>query len=118
MLLQAVRDAHAEEFLAQLPPGLTTRIGENGVRLSKGQRQRSAIARALVHNPRVLILDEATASLDTVSEALIQAALKNLMRARTTFVVAHRLSTIRQAHRLVVLNHGQIIEVGSHTNAL
>lgn len=113
-LKQAVYDAHAEEFISQLPQGINTLIGENGARLSGGQRQRLAIARALIRNPRVLVLDEATASLDTVSEAMIQAALTNLMQGRTTFVVAHRLSTIRQADRIVVLDRGQIAEIGSH----
>ena len=117
-LKQAICDAYAEDFIAQLPQGLNTPIGENGVRLSGGQRQRLAIARALIRNPRVLILDEATASLDTASEAMIQAALTKLMQGRTTFVVAHRLSTIRQADRIVVLNQGQIQEIGNHHQLL
>lgn len=117
-LKQAIRDAYAEDFIAQLPDGLNTFIGENGARLSGGQRQRLAIARALIRNPRVLILDEATASLDTASESMIQAALTTLMQGRTTFVVAHRLSTIHQADRIVVLDQGQIIEVGNHHQLL
>ena len=117
-LRQAIRDAYAEDFIAQLPLGLNTLIGENGARLSGGQRQRLAIARALIRDPRVLILDEATASLDTASEAMIQAALATLMQGRTTFVVAHRLSTIRQADRIVVLDRGRIVEVGNHCQLL
>ncbi len=117
-LKQAIYDAHAEDFIAQLPAGLNTPIGENGARLSGGQRQRLAIARALIRNPRVLILDEATASLDTASEAMIQSALAKLMQGRTTFVVAHRLSTIRQADRIVVLDHGRTEAIGSHAQLL
>jgi ATP-binding cassette, subfamily B, bacterial len=115
---RAIRDANAEEFIARLPHGLETRIGENGAKLSGGQRQRLAIARALIRDPRVLILDEATASLDTASEALIQEALERLMKGRTTFVVAHRLSTIRNADRIVVMDKGRIVEVGSHGQLL
>ncbi|MGL5081397.1 MAG: ABC transporter ATP-binding protein [Microcoleaceae cyanobacterium] len=117
-LQQAIQEANAAEFICQLPHTLDTEIGENGVRLSGGQRQRIAIARALIRDPRVLILDEATSALDTVSEALIQAALEHLMTNRTTFVVAHRLSTIRQADRIIVLEKGQIVEVGTHRQLL
>ncbi len=117
-LQQAIQDAHADEFIWQLPQGLETRIGENGVKLSGGQRQRLAIARALIRDPRVLILDEATASLDTVSEASIQEALIRLMQGRTTFVVAHRLSTIRTARRVIVLEAGKIVETGTHAQLL
>ncbi|MGF1478968.1 MAG: ABC transporter ATP-binding protein [Cyanophyceae cyanobacterium] len=115
---QAITDANAFEFIANLPQGLNTRIGENGVKLSGGQRQRLAIARALIRDPKVLILDEATASLDTASEVLIQEALERLMKHRTTFVVAHRLSTIRQADRIIVLAQGRIVEIGSHQQLL
>jgi ATP-binding cassette subfamily B protein len=117
-LIQAVKDANALEFIRELPVGLDTLIGENGTKLSGGQRQRIAIARALIRNPRVLILDEATAALDSVNEALIQEALEHLKQNRTTFVVAHRLSTIRNANRIVVLERGQIVEVGNHTQLL
>ncbi|NJO46068.1 MAG: ATP-binding cassette domain-containing protein [Oscillatoriales cyanobacterium RM2_1_1] len=117
-LKQAIQEANADEFIGQLPQGLETEIGENGVRLSGGQRQRIAIARALIRDPRVLILDEATSSLDTLSESLIQTALERLMQNRTTFVVAHRLSTIRKADRIVVLEKGQIAEVGTHRQLL
>lgn len=114
----ALRDANAWEFVAQLPDGLATRVGERGARLSGGQKQRLAIARALIRDPRVLILDEATSALDTEAEAQIQEALARLMRGRTTFVVAHRLSTIRDAHRIVVLDQGRIVEVGPHEELL
>ena len=111
---RALNDANVREFVARLPLGVDTPIGENGSWLSGGQRQRIAIARALIRQPRVLILDEATAALDMQSEALVQEALARLMRGRTTFVVAHRLSTIRHADRIVVLDEGRIAEVGSH----
>lgn len=117
-LQQAILDANAHEFIFKLPQGLDTRIGENGTQLSGGQRQRLAIARALVRNPKVLILDEATASVDTASEAMIQEALERLMKNRTTFVVAHRLSTIRNADRIVVLDGGRIVEIGNHHQLL
>lgn len=111
---QALRDANAFDFVEALPEGLETRIGERGARLSGGQRQRLAIARALIRNPRVLLLDEATSALDAESEALVREALDRLMKGRTTFVVAHRLSTVRSAGRIVVLDKGCIAEIGSH----
>lgn len=117
-IIQALQNANAWEFVQQLPHGLDTLLGENGAQLSGGQRQRLAIARALVRNPRVLILDEATSALDTESERLIQEALDCLMQGRTTFVVAHRLSTIRNAARIVVLENGRIAETGSHETLL
>lgn len=117
-LQQAITDANALEFIRELPQGLETTIGENGVKLSGGQRQRLALARALIRDPRVLILDEATASLDTASESLIQSALERLMQQRTTFVAAHRFSTIRQADRIVVLSKGKMAEIGDYRSLL
>ncbi|MBW9109051.1 ABC transporter ATP-binding protein [Microbacterium trichothecenolyticum] len=110
----ALRDANAAEFVERLPDGWDTVVGERGARLSGGQRQRLAIARALVRDPRILLLDEATSALDPESEELVKEALNRLMKGRTTLVVAHRLSTIRQADRIVVLEHGQVVEIGAH----
>ncbi|GGL27744.1 ABC transporter ATP-binding protein [Planomonospora parontospora] len=111
---QALRDANALEFIDRLPGGLDTVVGERGARLSGGQKQRLAIARALIRDPRVLILDEATSALDTRSEALVQEALARLVAGRTVFVVAHRLSTVRGADRIVVMRDGRIEEIGTH----
>jgi len=113
-ILSALRDAHALEIVEALPHGWDTVVGERGSRLSGGQRQRLAIARALVRDPRILLLDEATSALDPESEVKVKDALSRLMRGRTTLVVAHRLSTIRQADRIAVLEQGRIVEVGSH----
>jgi ABC-type multidrug transport system fused ATPase/permease subunit len=113
-LLAAVRAAHVAEFTDRFDDGLDTRIGERGVKLSGGQRQRVSIARALLADPRLLILDEATSSLDTESEALIQESLARLMAGRTTLVIAHRLSTIRRADQILVLEGGRIVERGTH----
>ncbi|MBK3641851.1 ABC transporter ATP-binding protein [Streptomyces sp. MBT33] len=110
--------SHAYEDGERLPQGLDTLVGERGARLSGGQRQRLAIARALIRDPRVLVLDEATSALDTRSEALVQQALARLLRGRTTFVVAHRLSTVRGADRIVVMGDGRILETGTHEELL
>jgi ATP-binding cassette, subfamily B, bacterial MsbA len=114
----AARAAHAHEFIERLPSGYETVVGERGVKLSGGQRQRIAIARAILKNPAVLILDEATSSLDTESERLIEDALSKLLVSRTTLIIAHRLSTVRRADRLVVINHGRIVEEGTHGDLL
>ena len=113
-LLEAARRAHVLEFTDRFPDGLDTIIGERGVKLSGGQRQRVTIARAILANPRILILDEATSSLDTESEALIQSSLQGLLQGRTTLVIAHRLSTIQRADLILVVEDGEIVERGRH----
>lgn len=115
---QAILDANALDIVERMPRGWDTIVGERGARLSGGQRQRLAIARALVRDPRVLLLDEATSALDGESERLVQQALERLMAGRTTLVVAHRLSTIRSADRIIVLDDGQIVEAGTHEQLL
>jgi ATP-binding cassette subfamily B protein/subfamily B ATP-binding cassette protein MsbA len=117
-VLDAARRANAHEFIQRLPEGYDTLIGERGVKLSGGQRQRLSIARALLADPQILILDEATSSLDTESEQLIQASIDELLRDRTTFIIAHRLSTITHADIIVVLEAGQIVEQGTHHELL
>ena len=111
---QAARMALAHDFILRMPEGYDTKIGEKGVRLSGGERQRLAIARAILKNAPILILDEATSALDTESEVYVQAALGNLMEGRTSFLIAHRLSTVRRATRIVVLEGGSIAEAGTH----
>jgi ATP-binding cassette subfamily B protein len=113
-IIAAARAAHAHEFILRLPQGYDSLVGERGQGLSGGERQRISIARALLIDPRILILDEATSSVDTETEKEIQKALDNLVRGRTTIAIAHRLSTLRKADRLVVMDRGQIVEVGPH----
>jgi len=113
-IIEAARAAHAHEFILRLPLGYDSLVGERGQSLSGGERQRISIARALLINPSILILDEATSSVDTTTEKEIQRALDNLVKGRTTIAIAHRLSTLRKADRLVVLDKGEIVEIGSH----
>jgi ATP-binding cassette subfamily B protein/subfamily B ATP-binding cassette protein MsbA len=110
----AARRANAHEFIVHLPDGYQTVVGERGVKLSGGQQQRLAIARAILAAPQILILDEATSNLDTESEQLIQAAMADLLAGRTTFVIAHRLSTVRRADLILLMEAGRIIERGTH----
>jgi subfamily B ATP-binding cassette protein MsbA len=114
----AARKAYADDFIRQLPEGYDTLIGDRGVRLSGGQRQRLCIARALLRDAPILLLDEATSALDTESEAMVQQALGNLMRDRTTIVIAHRLSTVIHADRILVLRDGRICQSGTHRQLL
>ncbi len=117
-MIEAARAANCHEFISRLPEGYDTRVGERGIKLSVGEKQRVSIARALLKNTPILILDEATASVDTATERLIQQALERLMANRTSFVIAHRLSTIRRADQILVMRHGQIIERGTHEELL
>ena len=117
-VVEAARLAGAHDFITELPEGYDTLVGEHGSTLSGGQRQRIAIARALITNPRILILDEATSALDYESERVIQNNMKSIAQGRTVIIVAHRLSAVRDAHRIVVMERGQIVEMGSHTELL
>ena len=113
-IITAARAARAHEFILRLADGYDSLVGERGQSLSGGERQRISIARALLIDPRILILDEATSSVDTETEREIQAALETLIEGRTTIAIAHRLSTLRRADRLVVVDRGRIVEIGSH----
>ncbi|PIE87940.1 MAG: hypothetical protein CSA04_04380 [Bacteroidetes bacterium] len=113
-VVEAAKIANAHDFILQMPDGYDTNIGDRGVKLSGGQKQRLSIARAVYKNPPIMLLDEATSSLDTESERLVQEALDNLMNFRTSVVIAHRLSTIRNADEIVVLDAGRIVERGTH----
>ena len=117
-VIEAARQANAHEFIVQMPKGYETSIGESGLKLSGGQQQRISIARAILKNPRILILDEATSALDSKSEALVQDSLAKLMKGRTSFVIAHRLSTVSHADKIVVLDHGKVAEIGTHQELL
>jgi subfamily B ATP-binding cassette protein MsbA len=117
-IVAAARAAHAIEFIERLPQGFDTRVGERGVKLSGGQRQRLAIARVFLKDPAIVILDEATSSLDSESERLVGEAMEELLRGRSTLIIAHRLSTVRRADRVVVLDRGRVVEEGRHADLL
>ena len=117
-MVESAKAAHADSFIRQLPDGYDTVLNESATNISQGQRQLLTIARAFLADPKVLILDEATSSVDTRTEVLIQKAMNKLLKNRTSFVVAHRLSTIRNAQNIVVVNHGQIVETGNHDSLM
>ena len=117
-VIEAAKIANAHEFIITLPEGYHTNIGDQGNKLSGGQKQRLSIARAVLKNPPIMVLDEATSALDTESEKLVQEALENLMSNRTSLVIAHRLSTIQKADQIVVMQNGEIIEMGTHSELI
>jgi subfamily B ATP-binding cassette protein HlyB/CyaB len=117
-VIRAARQAGAHDFILELPEGYDTVVGEHGATLSGGQRQRIAIARALISDPRILIFDEATSALDYESERVIHNNMKSICQGRTVLIIAHRLSSVRGANRIIVLDRGQIVEVGSHAELL
>jgi len=117
-IMEAARRAHAEEFILNLPQGYDTEVGERGVKLSGGERQRVAIARAFLADAPILVLDEATSSLDSQTESIIQDAIEELMRGRTTILIAHRLSTLRDVDRILVFRQGRIVEQGTHAQLM
>ena len=117
-IIRAAELAGAHEFIAELPEGYDTPVGEQGSTLSGGQRQRIAIARALMSNPRILIFDEATSALDYESERIIQANMREICRGRTVLIIAHRLSAVKDANRIIVMERGEIVEAGSHQELL
>ena len=116
--MRAIKAVHAEEFIEYLPEGIKTQVGERGKGLSTGQRQLVSFARAILTDPKILILDEATSSVDAYTEAIIQEALEGLLSNRTSIIIAHRLSTIVNADRIIVMDNGQIVEEGTHNSLL
>jgi ATP-binding cassette subfamily B protein len=117
-VIEAAKIAGAHEFIATLEKGYDTEVGEGGILLSVGQKQLISLARAVLSNPELLVMDEATSSIDTLTEGLIQAGMERLMQGRTSFVIAHRLSTIKRADRILVIDAGRIIEMGTHAELL